>query len=83
LLGARLLVENALAWVAARPAIVSVPQKPARTVGLSLTQESLGEILRYVLVYMPSTAALGGFVLLFRRRVRETRSRRDGAGGTA
>ena len=34
LLGDRLLVENALAWVAARPAIVSVPEKPARSVGL-------------------------------------------------
>ncbi|HEX6277338.1 MAG TPA: GldG family protein [Polyangiaceae bacterium] len=81
LLGARLLVENALAWTAARPAIVSVPEKPARAVGLALTEESMGEILRYVLVYMPSTAALAGFVLLFRRRARETRSRRGNAGG--
>jgi hypothetical protein len=80
LLGARLLVENALAWTAARPAIVSVPDKPARAVGLALTEESLGEILRYVLVYMPSTAALAGFVILFRRRARETRSRRENAG---
>ena len=83
LLGDRLLVENALAWVAARPAIVSVPEKPARAVGLSLTEESLGEILRYVLVYMPITAALAGFVLLYRRRARETRTRRESAGDEA
>jgi nitrate reductase gamma subunit len=69
--------------VAARPAIVSVPEKPARAVGLSLTEESLGEILRYVLVYMPGTAALAGFVLLYRRRAMETRSRRENAGGGA
>lgn len=83
LLGDRLLVENSLAWVAARPAIVSVPEKPARAVGLSLTEESLGEILRYVLMYMPGTAALAGFVLLYRRRAAETRSRREKAGGAA
>jgi hypothetical protein len=83
LLGDRLLVENGLAWVAARPAIVSVPEKPARSVGLSLTEESLGEILRYVLVYMPTTAALSGFVLLFRRRAKEKSSRKASAGGAS
>jgi hypothetical protein len=83
LLGDRLLVENALAWVAARPPIVSVPEKPARSVGLSLTEESLGEILRYVLVYMPLTAALGGVLILFRRRAQEKRSRRESAGDSA
>ena len=83
LLADRLLVENALAWVAARPAIVSVPDKPVRAVGLSLTEESLGEVLRYVLIYMPSTAALAGFVLLFRRRSREKSSRRESSGSPA
>ncbi len=83
LLGDRLLVENALAWVAARPAIVSVPEKAPRAVGLSLTEESMGEILRYVIVYMPTTAALAGFVLLFRRRAQEKRSREKSAGAAA
>jgi hypothetical protein len=78
-----LLVENALAWAAARPAIVSVPEKAPRAVGLSLTEESMGEILRYVIVYMPSTAALAGFVLLFRRRAQEKRSREKSAGAAA
>jgi hypothetical protein len=80
LLGDRLLVENALAWVAARPAIVSVPERQARSVGLALTEESLGEILRYVLVYMPLCAALSGFVLLYRRRAQEKKSRAPSAG---
>jgi len=83
LLGARLLVESSVAWVAARPAIVSVPEKPARAVGLALTEESLGEILRYVLIYMPGTAALAGFMLLYRRRAQEKSSRRERSGGTA
>ncbi len=76
LYGNRLFVENALAWVAARPTLVSVPEKPPREIGLSLSQESLGEVLRYVMIYMPGTAALLGAFVLLRRRAVETRSRR-------
>lgn len=76
LYGNRLFVENALAWLAARPTLVSVPEKPPREIGLSLSQESLGEVLRYVMIYMPVTAALLGAFVLLRRRAVETRSRR-------
>jgi hypothetical protein len=80
LLGNRLFVESALSWLAARPALVSVPDKQSFDVGLALTEDSLGEVLRYVLVYMPlSAAALGLFVLL-RRRAKEKRSRKDAGG---
>ncbi len=87
LYGNRRLIENAISWAAARPSMLSVPEKPEREVGLSLSEESLGEVLRYVLLYMPAAAGLiGGFVLLRRRNV-ERQSRRDGtvsgrAGGT-
>lgn len=77
LVGNRLLFENALAWAAARPPIVSVPEKPARAVGLALTEDSLGEVLRYVLIYMPGAAALIGVFVLLRRRAEERASRRD------
>ncbi len=80
LVGDRLLVENALAWAAARPAIVSVPEKPAREVGLALTEESLGEVLRYVLVFMPATAGLFGVMIFMRRRAREKSSRATARG---
>jgi hypothetical protein len=83
LVGNRLLVENALAWAAVRPAIVNVPEKPARAVGLALTEESLSEVLRYVLIYMPAAAALIGGLILYRRRAEEKNSRRqsdEGAG---
>jgi hypothetical protein len=76
LVGARLLMENALSWAAARPPIVSVPEKPARSLGLALTEESLGEVLRYVLIYMPGSAALIGVFILLRRRAHERASRR-------
>jgi len=77
LLGARLFSENALGWLGSRPALVSVPEKTAHEVGISLSESSLGEVLRYVLLYMPGcAAALGTFVLL-RRRSLEKQSRRE------
>jgi hypothetical protein len=77
LYGNRRLIENAISWAAARPSMLSVPEKPAREVGLSLSEESLGEVMRYVLLYMPGSVALiGGFVLL-RRRNAERQARRD------
>jgi gliding motility-associatede transport system auxiliary component len=79
LYGNRRLIENAISWAAARPTMISVPEKPEREVGLSLSEESLGEVMRYVLLYMPGAAGLlGGFVLL-RRRNLERQSRRVSA----
>jgi hypothetical protein len=79
LYGNRRLIENAISWAAARPSMISVPEKPEREVGLSLSEESLGEVLRYVLLYMPASAGLiAGFVLL-RRRNLERQSRRGTA----
>lgn len=76
LYGNRRLIENAISWAAARPSMLSVPEKPSREVGLSLSEESLGEVLRYVLLYMPGSAALIGAFVLLRRRNAERRSRR-------
>ncbi len=77
LYGDRILIENAVSWLAARPALVSVPEKPPRELGISLSEESLAEVLRYVLIYMPGSAALLGAFVLLRRRAVEKRSRRD------
>jgi hypothetical protein len=77
LLGNRLFIESALSWLAARPAIVSVPEKASHALGLSLTEESLGEVWRYVILYMPGAAALLGGFILMRRRAVERRSRRE------
>ncbi|HEX4334819.1 MAG TPA: GldG family protein [Polyangiaceae bacterium] len=77
LLGNRMLVESALSWLAAKPKIVSVPEKPSHPAGLSLTEESLGEVLRYVLLYMPGSALLLGALILVRRRHTERRSRAE------
>jgi hypothetical protein len=79
LVGDRLLVENSIAWAAARPPIVSVPEKPARALGLALTEDSLGEVLRYVLIYMPLSALVIGAFVLLRRRAQERASRKPAA----
>lgn len=76
LFGTRLFTENILAWLADRPALVSVPERPRFAATLTLTDESLGEIQRYVLIYMPLTAALGGLLLLLGRRRTEQLSRK-------
>ncbi len=75
LVGDRLFTENALAWLSARPALVNVPEKSAHEVGLALTEDALGEVFRYVLVYMPAVAALLGVLLMLDRRKREKTSR--------
>lgn len=76
LYGNRRLIENAVSWVAARPPLISIPAKAERETSLALTDESLGEIMRYVLLYMPGTAALLGTLVLMRRRQTEKQSRK-------
>lgn len=68
LLGNRLFVENAVAWLVDRPALVSVPKRRSFPAGLSVTEESLSDVLLYVMVYMPLTGALMGAFVIFRRR---------------
>ncbi len=66
--GAAFLVENAVSWLAARPAILDVPDKPAVAAGLRISEESRSEVQRYVLVYMPLAAALLGIAVALVRR---------------
>jgi len=77
LYGDRLFTENALSWLSARPALVSVPEKTEHEVGLSLSEQSLGEVLRYVLIYMPGCAAALGIFVMVRRRSLERKSRQS------
>ena len=79
LYGDRLFTENALSWLSARPALVSVPEKTEHDVGLSLSESTLGEVQRYVLIYMPGCAAALGVFVLLRRRSLEKKSRQDEA----
>ena len=75
LYGNRVFVENLFSWILDRPALVSVPERPPLQTGLNLTEESLSALLKYVLLYMPATAALSGLFVIMRRRRAEERSR--------
>lgn len=77
LAGTRRFVESALSWLVSRPTLVSLPEKPERQVALGFTEQSLSEVVRYVLLYMPGTALLLGLLVLYRRRWRPTTSRRE------
>jgi hypothetical protein len=74
--GNRVFVESAISWLAARPALVSVPKKRSHAVGTGLTEESLGEVMRYVLIYLPGAALALGLLVALRRRSQPKRSRR-------
>jgi gliding motility-associatede transport system auxiliary component len=68
LAGTRRFVEGAVSWLVSRPALVSLPEKPGRQVDLRFTEESLSQVARYVLMYMPATALALGGLILYRRR---------------
>lgn len=69
--------ESTFAWVLARPGLVQVPERHVMSAGLNLSEESLGALLRYVLLYMPLAAASAGALVLLRRRRREQDSRSE------
>lgn len=81
LIGNRRFVESAISWLTATPPLVNIEDKQAYPVGLSLTEASMSEVQRYVLLYMPGTAAVLGLLVLYRRRSLERQSRRDAAEG--
>lgn len=78
--GAAFVVENAISWIASRPAILDVPEKAKVASALHLTDESRAEIWRYVLLYMPMSAALLGLAVGLRRRSTEGRERPRASG---
>jgi hypothetical protein len=68
--GGAIFTESALSWLAAEPPIVDVPDKPA-VAGARINEASLGELLRYVVLYMPGAVLLLGVAVWFRRRSSE------------
>jgi hypothetical protein len=67
--GGAIFTESALSWLAAEPPLVDIPDKPAVT-GARLNDASLGEVLRYVVFYMPGAVLLLAIAVYLRRRVR-------------
>lgn len=71
--GSAVLVESAVSWLASKPQILDVPARPAVAAGIRVNQESLGEVRRYVLLYMPLAFAVLGVGVALARRSSEGR----------
>ena len=65
-----------VSWLTSRPPVLDLPPKSSVQIAMHLSEEDLGSIGRYVLVYMPmATALLGGAVWLRRRTTEGKRVR--------
>lgn len=79
--GTALFVESAIAWLAAEPPNLDIPNKPVFTAGLRLTDDDLAAVFRYVVVVMPLAAALMGLAVALRRRGTERKKPAKAAEG--
>ena len=73
--GAAMLVESAVSWLAAKPQILDVPDRPQVAAGLHITDDSRTKVLVYVLVYMPLAVLLLAAAVWFWRRSTERKKR--------
>ena len=69
--GAAFFVDSALSWLASRPEVVDVPDRPAVAVAMRVSEEGRDEVRRYVLVLMPLAALLLGVAVWAWRRSSE------------
>jgi hypothetical protein len=69
--GAAFFVDSALSWLASRPEVVDVPDRPAVAVAMRLSEEGHDEVRRYVLVLMPLAVLLLGVAVFGWRRSTE------------
>ncbi len=77
--GAVFFVESAISWLASKPEILDVPERPLVSAGIRINEESRSEVRRYVLVFMPLAAALLGLAVALRRRSTEGAPRNKAA----
>ncbi len=74
--GGAIFTESALSWLAAEPPLVDIPDKPAMA-GARISEASLGEVLRYVVFYMPGAVLLLAIAVYLRRRVMDASAAGD------
>jgi hypothetical protein len=69
--GAAFFIDSALSWLASRPEVIDVPDRPAVAVAMRLSEEGRDEVRRYVLVLMPLAALFLGVAVWAWRRSSE------------
>jgi hypothetical protein len=71
--GAAFFVDSAISWLAARAAVVDVPERGEVAAGMRVSEQGREEVRRYVLVLMPLAALLLGIAVWGWRRSAEGR----------
>ncbi|MBI5537065.1 MAG: GldG family protein [Deltaproteobacteria bacterium] len=80
--GNAIFMENAVSWLVSRQPILDIPTRVTPAASLRITEGMLGEIMRYVLVFMPGAALLLGVsVYLLRRSDKKDAKKKDKAKG--
>lgn len=74
--GTAVFVENAVSWLVSRPALVSVPKKPAATAGLRVSEQDVKRLGLYTMLCMPLASMLFGVAVFLRRRGGERRGKK-------
>ncbi|WP_394836907.1 GldG family protein [Pendulispora rubella] len=73
--GAAILVENAIAWLAAKPQILDVPAKAEVAAGIKISDAERSDVRNYVLLLLPAAVAFLGVAVAVARRASERRPR--------
>jgi len=71
--GAAFLTESAISWLAARPIVLDIPDKPSSISAIRISDDARSGIWRYVLLYVPGAAMLLGLAVTLRRKSTEGR----------
>jgi hypothetical protein len=73
--GMAFFVDSAFSWLAARPGVVDVPERPEVAAGVRVSEASRAEVRRYAVVFMPLAALLLGAAVWAWRRSLENAPR--------
>ena len=76
--GAALFVENSMSWLAAKPQVLDIPDRPAVAAGIRITDDDRSKVQRYVVFIMPGSVALLGVVIAVWRRRTEGEQSENG-----
>lgn len=74
--GTAAFVESSVSWLVSRPALVSLPRKPAVAAGLRISEADVKRLGLYTIVCMPLATILFGVAVFLRRKSGERRGKK-------